>query len=358
MTNYAPPATIRERLLSEAVRRHELSSRAVVAVEDLLRHGLSFEQALVGTGLLSSQAFSSWMAEASQLPVLNPVGEERSLPAGLELETVLAWRIIVQKASGKRWVIGLTNPWDLDVRSALEALAVEHGWALDFAYVLPSVADTWLRSADEARRSSEALARYARSLVERVEKEKVLKLVTAAHVTHPRETVAQVPAPWFPALQLRLQRRLRGTPIRVTHEQLPRQSHIELRVEHPQPVLEKEVEHPVQEWTDAFQTFFDAGKTVFVLDERGDVLEKWQDAHVEHATGDWRSGKRWVASPDRERQEELFHLSLAGYPGTICFRSLRDLQDWERAADAAQVAYAACIGQRTNHGIAWSLYTV
>ncbi len=360
MANHAVPVLVREHLLAEAVRRHEVSAQAVPVIEDLLRHELSFEQALVGTGLIPADRFADWLTEASGLPLLVPKIEEQVLPPGLECETVLAWRVIPQKVAPKHWRIGLTDPWDQDIRSALEALAVEQGWRLDFVYVVPSVADRWLRTLDESRSSSYALARYARSLVERVEREQALTLVSAGAVVHPRQKAITVPAAWMPALHMRLARRSSESGVHVRHhKQHHRHANIELtRSRQAEAAVSDEAEHPVRDWTDAFQTFFEQGKLVFVLDEQGDVLKHWPETHVSQATEDWRAGKRWIASSETGEREELFHLTLAGYPGTVCLRSVSELKDWERAADQAHVEYAACIGQSTPHGMAWSIYSV
>lgn len=360
MTTATPPVTIRERLLSEAVRRRELAASALPAVRDLLAHGVSFEQALVGTGLISAETFGVWMANASGLPVLTSVHEERSFPPGLEAETVRAWCIVPQAQDKKRWTIGLTDPWDTDVRSALEALAVEHAWTVDFAYVPFSIADQWLREADDARRSADALARYARSLVERVERERVLKLVSSFHPTHPKESALRVPDAWFPALRLRLLRRASRGSFDVTHTRSSRASRIELRATKTQKhTLETEqAEHPVHDWTDALKLYLEEGKLVFVLDTQGVAADRWTEDHAPYETEAWRTTGRWVAPSDSSHQEALFHLALAGYPGTVCFRSAEDLRRWERAAEHAHVAYAACIGHPTDHGVAWSLYTV
>lgn len=358
MLNHALPVTIRERLLSEAVRRHEVSHRALPAIEDLLRHGLSFEQVLVGTGLVSSQTFADWMQTATALPLLNPSLDERALPPGLELDTVLAWQVVPQKTGAKRWKMGLTNPWDHDIRSALEALAVEQGWSVEFAYVLPSVADRWLHALDQSRRSGAALRRYARSLVDRVDREKTLTVVQTGSTVHPRTNAASVPAAWLPALQLRLARRADSTQLHVRHHRHHRHGKLELTSHRSPEPLPAELEHPIREWTDTFQAFLDQGKLVFVLDQRGDLLEPWSELHVAHETEEWRAGKRWQTASDPAHQEELFHLALAGYPGTVCFRSVQDLQSWEQAADQAHVDYATCVGHPTSHGIAWSLYSV
>ncbi len=352
------PLSIRDRLLAEAVARRELSERAVTSVKDLQKRGLSLEQALVGTGLISAQRLSELLSTASGLPSLTLTGENQSFPSGLDRETATAWQIVVQKKLGKSWQIGLTNPWDQDVRSAIEALAVEHGWSPEFCCVLPSVADRWLRVANETRRSSEALARYARALVERADQEARVKIVAEGQMAHPEESVVRAPIAWLPALHRRLARRLQGSSTHVRHHRSHHGSHIELQREQPVRSLQKDEEHPLHVWTDAVDRFFEEGKVVFVLDEQGDLLHHWPNVHVEIPTDEWRSGGRWVSEATSDSQEELFHLSLAGYPGTIRFQSLGELQAWEQAAEAAHVPYAACIGQATPHGIAWSVYSV
>jgi len=358
MLHSAPPATIRERLLSEAVRERELSARAVPVIEDLLQHGLSFEQALVGTGLISSETFASWMQAATQLPLLKPSLDERALPPGLDVETILAWRVVPRKTGANQWTIGLAHPWDADVRTALEALAVEHGWVLTLAYVLPSEADLWLRSLDRSSSAHRALRQYARSLVERVEREERLTIHQAGAALHPREHAVSVPAAWLPALELRLARRARSGRLHTRHHRHYRHGKLELHAPRASEPVPLEAEHPVREWTDTFQAFLDQGKIVFVLDERGDLLDPWSELHVAHETEEWRGGKRWLTPAKEANQEELFHLTLSGYPGTVCFSSMQDLQAWERAAEKAQVDYASCIGRPTRHGIAWSLYSV
>jgi hypothetical protein len=358
MLHPAPPVLIRERLLSEAVRRHELSARALPEIQDLLRQGLSFEQVLVGTGLITARTFLSWMQTACGLPILSPTGGDHTLPPGLELELVLAWQVIPQKVSAKKWVVGLTNPWDQDIRAAVEAVAVEHGWSLEFAYVLPSVADEWLHAAGEARRSADALAHYARNLVERVQREKRHTLIQAGHTSHPREAVSHVPAAWFPALHLRLTRRAGTSELTVKRHRHHHHAKLELEARRTTTAPQSEAEHPVRDWSETFQAFFDQGKLVFLYDQPGGLLERWTDVHVPRETEEWRAGKRWFAQPTSENQEELFQLTLAGYPGTVCFQSKQELSAWEQAAEAAYVPYAACISRVTDEGTAWSLYTL
>ena len=349
-----PPTSIRERLLSEDVRGHEISGAAVAMVHDLLRHGLSLEQALVGTGLVTAQIFAHCMEEASGLPLLAVVSNEKTLPPGLERETIQAWRVIPQKQGKQGWLIGLTDPWDQEVRSALEALAVEHGWQLSFAVALPSLADRWWRGL-ESGRVTDPLMRYARDLVARVEKE---------------STIAQhdIPHAWYPALKQRLVRRRDLLGIDLDHAIKTRYPTFELRrrqraqseaLRHAVFNDVGQSEHPVRDWTPALQAFFDQGMMVFLVDLDGALQAHTTDRHTAHEQHEvWRSAeKRWVAQADRANQEELFHLTLSGYPGTVCFSSSHELGDWERAADEAGVPYAACIGRGTSHGIAWSIYS-
>ena len=358
MLNHALPATIRERLLSEAVRERVIAARAVPAIEDLLRHGLSFEQALVGTGLISTDVFIEWMKAASGLPLLVPKLEERALPPGLERDTLLAWQVVPRMVAKNRWMIGLANPWDTDIRSALEALAVEHGWSLDFAYVLPSAADRWMRSWNAAMRPVDPLARYARALVERVNREGAVSLAQHGAATHPTKKTTAVPAAWLPALALRFARRGTDARIQTRHHRHHHHAALELTKLRPPQTIPQDTEHPVRDWTEAFQTYFEQGKMVFVLDTQGDLLNAWSELHAPHETADWRQGKRWLVTSEQGQQEELFHLALAGYPGTVCFQSRTELDAWEKAAEKAELEYAACIGHPTDHGIAWSLYTV
>ncbi len=353
-----PPATIRDRLLSEAVRRREVSARAVTAIEDLLSHGLSFEQALVGTGLVSREVFLEWMTSATGLPLLTPSDERRDLPTGLEWDTVVAWQVVPQKTGKAEWTIGLTDPWNTDVRSALEALAVEQGWALVCAYVLPSEADRWVRRSEDARFAHRALRQYARSLVDRLDQEERLTIHQVGAVTPPGERTASVSPAWLPALHVRLKRRLHGAHAQVHHHRHHRHAHIQIQRAPMSPSHAPEEEHPIHTWTDTIQRFLDQGKVVFVLDEGGEALHPWSELHVAHETEEWRAGKRWMVAAQAADQEELFHLALAGYPGTVSFSSVQELGAWERAAEATHLEYAVCKGQPTPHGMAWSVYSV
>ncbi len=359
-----PPIALAERLLSEAVVRHELSSSAVPAIHDLLRHGLSFEQALVGTGLIPFQTFTDWMREASGLPVVVSVssGELLELPPGLDEAMVLGWSVIPEKVSSKKWQIGLTNPWDHDARSALESLAVEQGWQLEFAYVPRSLADTWFQKLKQRSALSSQdrnLAAFTRQLLAQLTPGTTLVIQASGQPINPRETTLYAPAAWLSALKLRLHRQLQGSQaILETHGHGQR---LRLRITHPQAVSapDQSVEHPVHDWSTTLREAFTQAVLVFLFDPNSDLLTRpsLADLHVPYEERmSWQPGKRWASVASPVIQEELFHLSLAGYPGTVQFASRETLNDWEAQAKQYELPVLVCVGQPTPHGVAWSVY--
>ena len=329
--SHSPPLAVRERFFREAMDRRELAPKAVAGVRDLLQHGLNFEQALVGTGLISTTQFLRWLETASGLTALIALDATYALPAGMEREVARAWNVIPQKAKDG-WTIGLTDPWDYEVRAAIEALSVEHGWKFQFACLTPSLADRWREGLQKTSASHDArhsISRVARALVERE---------TTASREHLRD---RVPAAHVSALQLRLARRA-----------------ILPRANQPAPHAQNG-EHPLLEWSDALAMVFrDTSRLVFLLDPEDSLARLWSLSHVPHSGSDWRTGKRWVAEADPSKQEELFHLALAGYAGTVRFSSVKTLKEWEQAAQTAGVAFTTCHGHATPHGFAWSIYPV
>ncbi|MBP9762605.1 hypothetical protein KBD34_03235 [Patescibacteria group bacterium] len=357
--HFAPPAAISDRLLTEAVRRHEIASAAIPAVHDLLRRGLSFEQALVGTGLISFQTFTDWMREATGLPMIVPAKGELRLPSGLDESTLTAWQVIPERVGDKRWTIGLTNPWDQEARSALETIAAEQGWAITFAYVPLSLADRWFAThwMGRARRASSDYFALARTALARAKNVPSLHISPEGRAQHPKSATFSISAHRLPALRLRLARRAIWSD--TAFEQKSDGLHLRSvpKTGTPLPV-ESETEHPIRDWTNGLQRFFTDKKLVFLLDPSGDNLHASAATHFAYDSADWRAGERWEVPAQPVLQEELFHLALSGYPGTVHFHSLADLRAWELAAEAQSVPYAACIGRPTPQGSAWMLYAV
>jgi hypothetical protein len=319
---------------------------------------MSFEQALVGTGLISFQAFTNWMREATGLPVITPAKGELRLPSGLDENILSAWRVIPERVGDKRWTIGLTNPWDQDARTALEAIAAEQGWTISFAFVPPSLADRWFAThwIERAKRSSADYLALARTALMRAEDGSSLYVFREERAMHPKMPAVSIAHHRLPALRLRLTRRAPWSGLQL--EQKTDGIHLRSTTNIESLSPQSEGEHPVRDWTNGLQRFFADKKLVFLLDPAKGNLHSDAATHLTYASEDWRTGERWEVAAEPALQEELFHLALSGYPGTVHFQDLADLQVWEQAAEAQSVPYAACIGRVTPQGAAWMLYAV
>lgn len=354
-----PPAVIRDRLLREAVARRELSAKAGVAVQDLLRHHLSFEQALVGTRLISAERFSEWMQEASGLPLVTTVSEVQGCPPGIERETALGWGIIPRRIGGERWQIALSDPWDKEVRSTIEALAVEHGWQIEWAFVLPSTLHQHQKTSAIGSHKTAKLVRLTRELFHQVAQARTLTITSQSTLVHPTKQTKLVSPALIPALSLRLKRRSQLMGVSLRTEEQARSMFLTLSLERALPSVQNEPgEHPILDWSDTFARALNEGTLLFVFDGSESIESALQETHTPYVSTDWRSGQRWLSTPEPALQEELLHFAMAGYGGTVRFSSLPTLAEWERAAHAMGVAHAVCKGIPTAHGIAWSVYTV
>lgn len=353
-----PPVLIRDRLLREAVARHELSLKACVAVQDLLRHHVSFEQALVGTRLITAERFSEWMQIASGLPLMPVVDGLTKFPPGIERETALGWGIVPQRVSEGSWLIGLSDPWDREVRATIESLAVEQGWKVQWALVLPSAMHRWQKMPEANHQKRSQLTRMAREFVQQAERGQVVTIAANSELVHPMKPVRTVLPAWIPALRLRLARRANEAGLQLQEEQHPRSSLLTLSRQVSEPLVRSESEHPVLDWSDTLAQVLNQNVLVFVFDSDESIMPSLEKTHVPYTSTDWRAGQRWLSTPENALQEELLHYAMAGYAGTVRFRSLPTLAEWERVAHAMGVAHTVCKGIPTNHGTAWSIYSV
>lgn len=129
-----PIDTMDEQLLNLLVTKKLIDEKALGVVQELIARGKTLEQAVVGGRYLTDQAFAKVRAEALGLPYIDLT--ERVIPKEtletIPQATMETYQAVPTAFDGKTLEVALLQPQDYQALEALEFMAADRGWTLQY----------------------------------------------------------------------------------------------------------------------------------------------------------------------------------------------------------------------------------
>ncbi len=328
-------AYFHQTLLQSMRREGAVGQRAFPRVRSLLWHGLSLEQALIGTGLMHPESYGFFLAQACGMPFVRVSAESAEMPAALSRMVCCVLEAVPISQHENRWIVAMTHP-DETRMDILRQCARQGGWIAELRVILRS---DWLtlRNRDSAT-AADASAFFNRLDLHGTHEVRVLPTRDGADVwmdmmTHDRPRMS-----WSmsqsPARMAAFARRLVRDGWAVsTHQTIHgpslTASRVKLRTDaHPLSVCER------------IGAFLEKPDGLLILVRPDHALCKWMDLTTV------------LRANTPCEQEDVLHRALAGE--SIVVRSDHDNAWWKSAAHA-DIPVHVVRGHLTSSGHAWSI---
>lgn len=336
-----------------------VSTRALEKARSLLRHGLHPEQALIGTGLLTPEAYGEILSRIFDLPFVRLMDGRRSGDRHLlDAEMIRAQRIHLLERDGRSLQIGFVDPCAWHV---VEGELATQGFHVAPAVILWSEWRRWYPPRVEA---SFSIADVARALETYAEHHAMHHLQVFAHGSevkihadapgqrlHPVFEAPRLTPALLPAFALYLSREAPARGWQVTSTMTTHGQAIHLTRKQPFAAAT----HPF-DWMQTFTSI--AGGThrfILILDAdpyvRARLLERFPHAvSPEH----WRRAAQTPHIYDGSQEEErewAWQAALQGQPVIALASSAHE--EWWKPVVEAHLPIQRISAQRHPEGVAW-----